>query len=141
MTIRPSPDVILQLSPTGKVACREAKVELEIARKNWPGAKGELELLIKEVPSNGNAWIGLGRVYLADAEQSKATEAFEHAFQIPESSYRASIALANMEFKNRRYGQCVAYLEHALSLQKSAAVENFRDQVRNLIPQEKLSTL
>jgi tetratricopeptide (TPR) repeat protein len=130
-----------QLSVPGRIACREARVELEIARKNWPVAKEELELIIKEAPSNGNAWIGLGRVYLADTEQAKAAEAFEHAYKLPESSYRASLALANIEFKNRRYVQCLGYLEHALGIQKSTTVENFRDQVKNLIPQEKLSTL
>jgi tetratricopeptide (TPR) repeat protein len=127
------------LSAPGRIASREARIELKIGRKEWAGAKEELELLTQEAPSDGNAWIDLGRVYLADAEQSKATDAFERAYRLPESSYRASLALATVEFKSRRYIQCLNYLEHALSIQKSATVENFRDQVRNLIPKEKLS--
>lgn len=129
------------LSASGRIAYLEARVEMEIARKNWIGAKSELEVLLKEAPLDGNAWIGLGRVHLAETEQAEAIAAFERAYRIPESSYRASIELANIECKNRRYQQCLGYLEHALGIQRSPAVENFRDQVRALVPPEKQSNL
>lgn len=130
-----------RLSPHGRVAYLEARVEMEIARKDWVGAKSELEALLKEAPANGSAWIGLGRVHVAEAEPAKAVEAFERAYAIPESCYRACIELTNIEFKNRHYERCLGYLEHALSIQRTPAVENFRNQIRNLIPAERPSKL
>jgi predicted Zn-dependent protease len=129
------------LSHQGVIAYREARGEVAIAQRNWIGAKSELEALIREAPENGNAWIGMGRIYLAEAEQTKAIGAFEHAYQIQESSYRASIELANIEFKNHRYDRSLVYLEHALGIQRSSAVESFRNQIKSLIPPEKQSQL
>lgn len=125
------------LTPQSRTACLEARAELELARENSLDAKRALEALIAEAPANGNAWIGLGRVYLTEAEPAKAIAAFERAYEIPESSYRASVELTNIEFKNRHYERCLGYLDHALGIRRTAALENFRDQIRNLIPSEK----
>jgi tetratricopeptide (TPR) repeat protein len=130
----------LPLSPAGTVDRHKLCVEMELGRKNWIGARRELEILLNVAPGDGDAWIGLGRLCLAEAEPSQAIEAFERAYAIPESSYRASLELTNIEFKNRHYERCLTYLDHALSLQRSAAVENFRKHIRTLIPPENLST-
>lgn len=124
-----------QSSPA-RIAYLEAKVELELARKRWIDAKSELQALLKEAPSSGTAWMGLGRVHLAETEETEAIAAFEHAREIPESAYRASLELANIACKNRRYAQCLGHLDHALSIQRSLAVQNFRNQIRNLVASE-----
>lgn len=126
-----------QLSAAGNIARLEARVELEIARKRWVEAKGQLGVLLEAAPSNGNAWISLGRICLAEADPAKAVEAFERAHEIPESEYRASIELTNIAFKNRDYARCLRLLDHALSIQPSAAIENFRNQIQNLLPPER----
>ncbi|MBI2511059.1 MAG: tetratricopeptide repeat protein [Opitutae bacterium] len=125
------------LTPQSRIAYLESRAELELARKNSLEAKRAFEALLAEAPANGNAWIGLGRVYLAEAEPTKAIAAFEHACEIPDSSYRASIELSNIEFKNHNYERCLRHLERALGIRRTASVENFRDQIRNLIPSEK----
>lgn len=126
------------LSPAGRIAYLEARVELQLARKHWIEAKNELQTLLKEAPSNGTAWLGLGRVHLAEMEESEAIAAFERASRIPESAYRASLELANIACKNRRYAQCLGHLDQALGIQRSPAVQNFRDQIRNLVASETL---
>jgi len=124
-----------QSSPA-RIAYLETKVELELARQHWIDAKRELQALLKEAPLSGTAWMGLGRVHLAETEETEAVAAFEHASQIPETAYRASIELANIACKNRRYAQCLSHLDHALSIQRSLAVQNFRNQIKNLVASE-----
>lgn len=126
-----------RMTPQSRVAVLETRAELELARRNPLEAKRAFEALIAEAPANGNAWIGLGRVHLAEAEPAKAIAAFERAYEIPESSYRASVELTNLEFKNHNYERCLRYLDHALAIQRSAALETFRSQIRNLAPPEK----
>lgn len=131
----------MQLSPSGKLAWFGAKVDVEIGRENWIAARDQLETLLKLSPADGNAWISLGRIDLAEAKTAPAIEAFVQAYQIPETSYRASIELANIEFKNHHYQECLGYLEHALGIQRSASIENFKNQIRSLIPPETKSHL
>jgi len=119
-----------------RIAYLEARVDLELARKNWIGAKSELQTLLKEAPLSGSAWLGLGRVHLAEIEEAEAIAAFERACEFPETAYRASLELANIACKHRRYAQCLDHLDRALGLQPSAAVESFRNQIRNLVPAE-----
>lgn len=126
-----------QVTPQGRIAVLETRAELELARRNSPEARRAFEALIAEAPANGNAWIGLGRVYLADADPAKAIGAFERAYEIPETSYRASIELSNIEFKNHNYERCLGFLDHALTIQPTAALVTFRDQIRNLVLPEK----
>jgi tetratricopeptide (TPR) repeat protein len=124
------------LTAQSRIACLESRAELEIARENPVEARRAFEALVAEAPAHGNAWIGLGRVYLAEAELAKAVAAFERACEIPESSFRASIELANLEFRNRNYERCLGHLDRALSIQRSPAVQNFRNQIGNLIAPE-----
>jgi len=131
----------MHLSSVGQLAWFGAKVDVEIGRENWLAARDRLEALLQLAPADGNAWINLGRINLAEARTGQAIEAFVRAYQIPETSYRASIELANIEFKNHHYKECLSYLEHALSIRHSASVENFRNQIRSLIPPETQSHL
>jgi len=123
-------------SSPARIAYLETKVELELARKHWIDAKRELQALLEEAPSSGTAWMGLGRVHMAETEEAEAVAAFERAREIPESAYRASLELANIACKNRRYAQCLGHLDHALGIQQSLAVQNFRNQIRNLVASE-----
>lgn len=129
------------VTPQGRVARLETRAELELARNNPVEAKRAFEALIAEAPANGSAWIGLGRVHLAEAEPAKAIEAFERAYEIPESSYRACVELSNLAFKNHDYERCLGYLDHALTIQRTPALENFRNQIRSLVLPEKQTRL
>ncbi|HTO02768.1 MAG TPA: hypothetical protein VL069_03655 [Opitutus sp.] len=60
--------------------------------------------------------------------------AFEAACRVPDddSVYRASLELANLQLKNRDYRSSVKYLEKALSIRKTDAVEDYLARIRNL---------
>ena len=53
--------------------------------------------------------------------------------QIAGSTYRASLELVNIELKNRHYDKCVEYLQKALSIEKTDAVEDFLVRVKTLV--------
>ena len=78
------------------------------------------------------ALLSLGRVYLGEGNLPRAQFAFESAYQIPDSLYRACLELATLELKNRHFGKTVEYLEKALSIQKTASVQDFLARVKPL---------
>jgi tetratricopeptide (TPR) repeat protein len=129
-----------QLSSNGKIAYMETKADLLAAQKKWPEARTELEALLQLAPLDGNALVGLGRAYAAQDDIPHATLVFETACQVPESTYRACIELANIEIKNRHFDKSVAYLEKALGIEKSQALEDYLTQIRTLVPKEKQPT-
>jgi len=50
--------------------------------------------------------------------------------------YAASLELANLELKNRHYGRSVDYLQQALRLERSDAVEDYLTRVKSLAADE-----
>jgi tetratricopeptide (TPR) repeat protein len=120
-------------SPAGRLALLQTKADLAIARKRWGEARKEVEALLAIAPLNGRALLTLGRTHLEEENLPRATFAFEAAYRIPETAYRASLELANIELKNRRYAKSVEYLEHALTLQKSDAVEDYLARIKTLV--------
>lgn len=121
------------LSPEGRPAFLQTESDLFAAEKKWPEARKPLEELLQLAPLDGKALLSLGRVYLAEEDLPRAIFAFEAAYQIADSTYRASLELANIELKNRHYAKTVEYLQKALSIEKTDAVEDYLARVKTLV--------
>ncbi len=121
------------VSDEARLGLLQAKADIRIARQEWAAAREELEHLLKRSPLNGRGLLTLGRTYAAEEDWPRATLAFEAAYRVPEATYRASLELANLELKNGRYERTIQYLEKALSLQKTAGVEDYLGRVRSLV--------
>jgi predicted Zn-dependent protease len=122
-----------ELTPAGRIRYLQAGADLLVAKKQWREARQELEELLKLVPLNGKALLGLGLTYAGEDDLPHATLAFEAACQIPESAYRADLELANIELKNRHYEKSIAYLEAALKIEKTDAVQNYLTRIKTLV--------
>jgi len=120
------------LSPEGRIGLLQTKADLLFAQKKWADARKELQELLQLAPLNGKALLSLGRTYAAEDDTARATFAFEAAYQIPSCTYRASLELANIELKNRHYDKSVEYIEKALSIEKTGAVEDYLARIRTL---------
>jgi predicted Zn-dependent protease len=125
-----------ELTPQGRPAFLQLCADLLIARKRWPEARAEAEALLKLDPLNGTALLTLGRTYAEEHDFAHATLALEAAYRIPESTYRASLELAGIELRNRRYAKSVEYLEKALSIQDTDQVEDYLARVKTLLGQD-----
>ncbi len=115
------------------VALLQTRADLYTAQRKWPEARGELEQLLKINPLDGKALVSLGRAYASDDDVPRATLAFEAAYRVASSAYIASLELANIELKNRHYAKSAEYLEKALSIEKTDAVEDFLVRVKSLV--------
>jgi tetratricopeptide (TPR) repeat protein len=104
---------------------RQTRADLLAAEKKWPEERQELDGLLRVEPLNGRALISLGRAYAAEDDVPRATLAFEAAYGVPGSTYVASLELANIELRNRHYAKSVEYLQKALSIEKTDAVQDF----------------
>jgi tetratricopeptide (TPR) repeat protein len=121
------------ISRDGRLEYLQTRADFWAAQKQWPEARKDLEELLALAPLNGRALLALGRAYAATNELPRATLAFESAFRVPDSAYRASLELANIELKNRQYQKSVDYLEKALSIEKTDQVQDYLAQVRTLL--------
>ena len=111
----------------------QTKADLLAAQRKWPEERHELEELLKLAPLDGRALISLGRAYGGDEDTPRATLAFEAAYRIENSAYIASLELANIELKNRHYSKCVEYLQKALSIERTDAVQDFLTRVKTMV--------
>jgi tetratricopeptide (TPR) repeat protein len=116
----------------GGVELRRTRADLLAAQGKWPEARREIEELLRAAPMDGRALVSLGRAYNAEDDVPRATLAFEAAYRIPASTYVASLELANIEIKNRHYAKSVEYLQKALSIEKTDAVQDFLVRVKTL---------
>ncbi|HVU33407.1 MAG TPA: tetratricopeptide repeat protein [Opitutaceae bacterium] len=115
-----------------QVAWRQVRADLCAAQNRWADARAELEALLRLAPLDGRALLGLGTACAALEDPEHALFAFEAAYRIPATTYRASLELANLELKNRHYAKSTAYLEKAYSLEKTDEVADLLVQVRAL---------
>jgi tetratricopeptide (TPR) repeat protein len=115
------------------IELRQTKADLLAAQRKWGEERRELDGLLKLQPLNGRALISLGRSYAAEDDIPRATLAFETAYGVKDSTYIASLELANIELKNRHYSKSVDYLQKALSIEKSDEVQDFMVRVKTLI--------
>lgn len=120
------------LTPKNRLAYLQVHADLAIAQQRWNEARADAEALLNLSPLDGPALLTLGRCYAAQHDVARAALAFESAFRIPETTYRASLELAAIEMKNRHYEKSIEYLEKALSLQKTDTVEDALSRVRAL---------
>jgi tetratricopeptide (TPR) repeat protein len=114
----------------------QLKVDLLASQKKWQDERGVIDQILKVDPLNGRALICLGRAYDAEDNIPRATLAFEAAFAVKSSMYTASLELANIELKNRHYAKSVEYLQKALSIEKTDAVEDFLARVKTMVVKE-----
>jgi tetratricopeptide (TPR) repeat protein len=126
-------DRFKEAGATGGIELLQTRADLLAAEKKWPEARKEIDEILKVEPLNGRALVSLGRAYDAEDEVPRATLAFEAAFNVPAATYVASLELANIELRNRHYAKCVEYLQKALSIEKTDAVEDFLARVRTLV--------
>lgn len=122
-----------ELSPAGRSTRALIRGELFTARKQWDQARREYETLLAAEPMHGPALLGLGHTYAAEDNLPRAAIAFEAAFRVPDATYRASLELANLALRNREYAKCADYLQKALSIEKTDAVEDYLARVRSLV--------
>ena len=122
-----------RVTTEGRVKYLQARADLMGAQKKGPEARQELEELLKLEPLNGKALLSLGQSYATEGDFSRATFAFEAASQVPDSTYRACLELAVIELKNRHYEMTVQYLEKALAIEKTTAVQDFLARVKPLV--------
>lgn len=137
--LREAEGVLGKFSSDGAAAGMEllqTRADLLAAEKKWPEARREIDEILKVEPLNGRALISLGRAYDAEDDVPRATLAFEAAYGVPGSTYVASLELANIELRNRHYAKSVEYLQRALSIEKTDAVQDFLVRVKTLVAKE-----
>lgn len=117
-----------------RAALLQTKADLMIARQQMPAARTVLEELLAIEPLNGRALLSLGSTYMSEEDLAHAGFAFEAAYRIDGSRYRASLELANLELKNRNYAKSADYLRKALSIQRTEEVEECLARVKALVP-------
>jgi tetratricopeptide (TPR) repeat protein len=122
-----------ELTPAGHLEYLQTRADLLAARRQWPEARQLLQELLRAAPLNGRALLSLGHTYTSEDDLIHAAFAFEAAYQIADSTYRASLELANIELKNRHYDKCVEYLQKALSLERTEAVEDYLTRIKTLV--------
>lgn len=121
-----------KISPEGRVRTRLIRADLLVARKQWPAARAEFEQVLAAEPLNGRALLGMGRTHLAEQHPERAQLAFESAYQVQATTYRAALELASLSVRFRRYQDAVNYLERALAIEKTDAVQDLLRRVRPL---------
>lgn len=120
-------------TPAGKVIILQAKAELLYAQKSFAAAHKEIAALLALTPFNGRALLTEGRIYAAENDVPRATFAFEAAYNVSDTQYLASLELANIELKNHHYAKSVEYLQKALTIEKTDAVEDHLARVKTLV--------
>jgi tetratricopeptide (TPR) repeat protein len=121
-----------QISPDGRVRVRLVRADLLAARKQWPAARAEFEQVLAADPLNGRALLGVGRTHLGEGHPERAQLAFESAFEVQATTYRAALELASLSVRFRRFQDAVNYLERALTIEKTEAVQDLLRRVRPL---------
>lgn len=124
------------LSEAARLNVLQLKADLLVLRKEWEKARAVLQSLLQISPLNGPALITLGHTYAAEENFARAQLAFESAYEISTSTYRASLELANLEIRNRHYAKAVEYLEKALSIEKTDAVADYLARIKALVVKE-----
>jgi tetratricopeptide (TPR) repeat protein len=122
-----------QITPASRVAYLQAQANWFFAQKQWPETHRELEALLQLAPFNGRAHLTLGRTYVQQDDLARAAFAFEAAARAPETKYLANLELANLELKNRHYTKSVEYLEQALAIERTDAVEDYLARIKILV--------
>ena len=124
-----------RLTPGSRTTWLETKVEMLAARQQWPEARKLLGELLKQDPLNGKALLRLGQVYRSQGDVPRATFAFEQAYRLPGVAYSACLELSNLSLQSRNYDKSIEYIEKALTLQKSGALQDYLIKLKTLVPE------
>ncbi|HEY4248247.1 MAG TPA: tetratricopeptide repeat protein [Lacunisphaera sp.] len=122
-----------ELTPEGQIALHQAKADWFFAQNSMPEARKEIDSLLLLAPFNGRALLTRGRIYAVENDPSRATLAFEAAYRVDDTRYVASLELANIELKNRHYAKSVEYLQKALVIEKTPAIEDYLARIKTLV--------
>ncbi|HTH47393.1 MAG TPA: tetratricopeptide repeat protein [Candidatus Limnocylindria bacterium] len=122
-----------KVSPANQAALQQARGEWLVAQEKWAEARALFEKILQQAPFNGPALLGVGRSYAAENDLAHAQLSFEAAFKVPESKYAACLELANVELRNRNYRRSVDYLQQALSIERTDAVEDYLARIKSLV--------
>ena len=125
-----------RLAPARRVEFLQVRADWFAGQKKWPAVRTQLEALLQLAPFNGRALLGLGRAYVAEDDPAHAQFAFEGAARVDDVKYAACLELANLELKNRHYRRSASYLEQALHLERTDAVEDYLARVKSLVSDE-----
>lgn len=121
------------LSPAGRITQLLVQAQIAAAAERWADARRDLETILADQPMHGQALLALGAVHVAEGDDARASFVFEAAGRVPETTYRASLELANLELRNRHYARSVGHLRKALSLEHSDTVADYLARVKTLV--------
>ena len=130
-----------KVSIGNREAFRQARADWFAAQKQWPAARAEFEVILQMAPFNGRALLGVGRSYAEENDLGRASLAFEAAYRVAETKYFACLELANVELRNRHYHRSVDYLQQALKIERTDAVEDYLAHISSLANTEPQPTL
>lgn len=114
------------------------RAEWLYARADLAGSRRLLEDLVRLDPMNGNALVRLGQVLEIEGDLARAELIMERAYQVPETRRRASLELANIAVRNRRYEKSVAYIEEAIHLESSSELREHLERLKSLVSYQDL---
>ena len=122
------------LPPGMRATWLDSEVDLMTARQQWPEARKDLAELLRIDPLNGKALLGLGKIYRIQGNLPRATFAFEQAYHLPDFTYAACLELSNLSLQSHNYDKSMEYIEKALSIQKSSALQDYLIKLKTLVP-------
>jgi len=122
------------LTPESRSLWREARIDLYTAQERWPEAHREVAELLKTDPLNGKALLRLGQIYKLEGNAPKAAFAFEQAYRLSDFTYAASLELSNLSLQAHDYRKSIDYIETALRIQKSDALQDYLGKLQSLVP-------
>ncbi len=112
-----------------QVPVLQARAGIHLAREEWTEAQPLLEDIVSRDPLNGRALLDLGRTEEKLGHDSQAIFNFENAARIPENTYSACLYLANLEVRLQHFDEAIAYIDKALAVDKTSALQEFRARV------------
>jgi tetratricopeptide (TPR) repeat protein len=128
------------LTPQGHTARLLLQAQIARTAQRWADARRDLQAILSDEPMNGSALLELGAVHVAEGDDARAAFVFEAAGRVPEATHRASLALANLEIRNRNYARSVEHLQKALSIEHSDEVADYLARVKTLVVEETPTT-
>ncbi|MGB6220415.1 MAG: tetratricopeptide repeat protein [Haloferula sp.] len=109
-----------------------ARLKIESQKAPEEGA-AELEMLINEDPTDGQALMALGRYELSAGNPGKAELLFEQASAVGETAADAWVELARLKVDQRRYEAALKAVERAIEIRPGGELEAYRDGLTNLL--------
>ena len=110
-----------------------AQAERAIAREEWDACAEAYQNVLNVEPLNPFALLGLGHAQIKLEDLARAEFTFEQALRIPEAEHRASLELANIILRDRRFAEAIDLLERAESLEPAASIRTQIARLRTLI--------